>query len=52
MRPALRQVNKLRADMGILTETIWTHCNAHIEPALNTALTKVLLGIEEVLGKF
>ena len=50
MQPAVKKIGQWRKDMGIVSELVWAHCNAHIEPALNTALTKVLLKIEEVLG--
>ena len=50
MQPAVKEIGQWRKDMGIVSELVWAHCNAHIEPALNTALTKVLLKIEEVLG--
>ena len=50
MQPAVKKIGQWRKDKGIVSELVWAHCNAHIEPALNTALTKVLLKIEEVLG--
>ena len=52
MKPAVERVQKWKQDMGLLLNDVWIHCNAHIEPALAGALTKVLLDIEEVLGEY
>ena len=51
MKPAVDNIAKWRKELGVMTAQIWTHCNAHIEPALASSLSKVLVEIEEVLGK-
>jgi hypothetical protein len=51
MKPAIDRIKQWKHDMGLAFDDVWAHCNAHIEPALAGALTKVLLDIEEVLGK-
>jgi hypothetical protein len=52
MKPAMDRLNEWKRDMKLVFEDIWVHCNAHIEPALAGALSKVLLEIEEVLGEY
>ena len=49
MKPAVEKIADWRKEIGVVTEQIWTHCNAHIEPALASSLSKVLVEIEEVL---
>jgi len=51
MRGAVANIAEWKKEMGVLVETVWGHCNAHIEPALASSLTKVLLEFEEVIGK-
>lgn len=51
MRPAIQEIDSWKKEIGVVVETIWGHCNAHIEPALASNLTKVLLKMEEALGK-
>jgi len=51
MQGAVEQLAEWKRQIGILLEQYWGHCNAHIEPALASVLDKVLLEIEEVLGK-
>ena len=51
MKPAMDRLKEWKRDMKLAFDDIWIHCNAHIEPALAAALTKVLLEIEEVLGE-
>ena len=50
MQPSVAGIDKWKKELGITMDTIWLHCNAHIEPALSTALTKVLVDLEEALG--
>ena len=51
MKGAVANIAEWKKEMGVVVETVWAHCNAHIEPALASSLTKVLLEFEEVIGK-
>lgn len=50
MKPAMELLKKWKASLGCLTYLIWIRCNAHVEPALGTALSKVLIEMEDLLG--
>lgn len=47
----VKRIGEWRKALGIAGETYRFHCVAHIAPALLSALTKVLLDLEGVIGK-
>ena len=49
MRPVCDKLNELIKLLGIDGEMVFIHCNAHIVPALDTGVTKVLIKIENFL---
>ena len=51
MEPMVKEIGKWKEQLGIVGETVWIHCNAHIKPALQTSLSKVLLELEGFIGK-
>ena len=49
MRPVCDKINELIKLLGINGEMIFIHCNAHIVPALDSGVTKVLIDVEKFL---
>lgn len=49
MRPVCDKINELIQLLGIDGSMIFIHCNAHIVPALDTGVTKVLTDVEKFL---
>ena len=49
MRPVCEKLNELIKLLGIDGEMIYIHCNAHIVPALDAGVTKVLIDVENFL---
>ena len=49
MRPVCDKINELINLLGINGEMIFIHCNAHIVPALDSGVTKVLIDVEKFL---
>ena len=49
MRPVNEKINELIHLLGIDGSMIFLHCNAHIVPALDTGVTKVLIDVEKFL---
>ena len=49
MRPVCAKINELINLIGIDGSMIFLHCNAHIVPALDAGVTKVLIDVETFL---
>jgi len=49
MRPVCAKINELINLLGIDGSMIFLHCNAHIVPALDAGVTKVLIDVETFL---
>jgi len=49
MRPVCAKINELINLLGIDGSMIFLHCNAHIVPALDAGVTKVLIDVEKFL---
>ena len=49
MRPVCEKINELIKLLAIDGEIIFIHCNAHIVPALDAGVTKVLIDVENFL---
>ena len=51
MENAVELIGDWKKELGAIVGTAWVHCNTHVEPALKSALTKVLIDLEKLLGK-
>lgn len=51
MENAVKIIGDWKKQLGAIVSTAWVHCNTHVEPALKSALTKVLVDLETLLSK-